>query len=188
MISILKHFSSFCYVVIIYLVASFLRLELFLIKYLFKNKFIGIVQIIYLKLYKIKFGKKLYFNEVPFILSPGNIIISDNCSFGEKTRIYNHTSISIGKNFLGAPGLTILTGGHDPETLEGINKPIVIGENCWCGYNVTILPGVTIGDNVSIGSCSIVTRSIESNSIAVGSPARVVRKFKANRRHKKTSI
>ena len=118
-------------------------------------------------------------------MKPKNIHLGDNCNFGENTKFYNHSSIVIGNNFLGAPGLTLLTGGHDPETLEDMTKPIVIGNGCWFGYNVTILPGVTIGDNVSVGSCSVVTKDVESNTIVVGSPARVLRKFKSKNRNMK---
>ena len=45
----------------------------------------------------------------------------------------------------------------------------------WIGGGTTILPGVTIGDNVVIGAGSVVTRDIPSNSLAVGNPARVIR-------------
>lgn len=51
---------------------------------------------------------------------------------------------------------------------------IKIGNNVWLGENVTILKNVTIGDNVIIGIGSIVTKDIPSNSIAVGSPAKVI--------------
>lgn len=51
---------------------------------------------------------------------------------------------------------------------------VKIGNNVWLGENVTILKGVTIGDNVIIGIGSIVTKSIPSNSIAVGCPAKVI--------------
>ena len=51
---------------------------------------------------------------------------------------------------------------------------IKIGNNVWLGENVTILKNVTIGDNVIIGAGSIVTKSIPSNSVAVGIPAKVI--------------
>lgn len=53
-----------------------------------------------------------------------------------------------------------------------------IGDNCWIGGSSTILPGVTIGDNVTIGAGSVVVKDIPSNSVAVGNPARVVRNIK----------
>ena len=149
---------------------------------------------VFIKANSIKIGKKVSFGDNIRITTKGDFKLGDfsrlgdNCNFGENTKFYNHSSIVIGDNFQGAPGLTLLTGGHDPETLEGITKPIVIGKGCWCAYNVTILPGVTIGDNVSIGSCSVVTKDIESNTIAVGSPARVIRKFKLKNRHTKNIL
>lgn len=51
---------------------------------------------------------------------------------------------------------------------------VIIGNNVSTGRNVMILKGVTIGDNVFIGANSVVSKSLPSNSIAVGSPARVV--------------
>ena len=56
-----------------------------------------------------------------------------------------------------------------------IPAPVVIGRNVWLGANVTVLPGVTIGDDSVIGAGSVVTRDIPVGVVAVGSPARVVR-------------
>jgi acetyltransferase-like isoleucine patch superfamily enzyme len=56
-----------------------------------------------------------------------------------------------------------------------IIRPIIIGDNVFVGTNVTILPGVTIGNNVVIGAGSVVTRSIPSNCVAAGVPAKPIR-------------
>ena len=56
-------------------------------------------------------------------------------------------------------------------------KPINIGNDCWIACNVTICPGVSIGDNVVIGAGSVVTRDIPSNSLAFGNPCKVKRKI-----------
>lgn len=61
-------------------------------------------------------------------------------------------------------------------TFVNTKSPVKIGNRCWIGANAIILPGVTIGDNVVIGSGSIVTKDIPSNSIAVGNPACVIKK------------
>ena len=53
--------------------------------------------------------------------------------------------------------------------------PVRIGENCWIGAGVVVLPGVTIGDNVVVGAGSIVTRDLPSNVVAVGNPCHVLR-------------
>ena len=57
------------------------------------------------------------------------------------------------------------------------SAPIRIGNNVFIGDNVTVLKGVSIGDNSVIGSGSIVTKSIPSNSIAAGNPAKVIREL-----------
>ncbi|WP_428829622.1 DapH/DapD/GlmU-related protein, partial [Paenibacillus riograndensis] len=53
--------------------------------------------------------------------------------------------------------------------------PVQIHDNCWIGTNVTICPGVTIGENTVIGAGSVVTKDIPANSLAVGNPCKVMR-------------
>lgn len=67
------------------------------------------------------------------------------------------------------------------ECNQGLEKalPIAIGDNCWLGGDVTILPGVTIGNNTIIGAGSVVTKDIPANVIAVGNPCRVLRPITA---------
>ncbi|WP_343212822.1 DapH/DapD/GlmU-related protein [Arthrobacter sp. Br18] len=52
---------------------------------------------------------------------------------------------------------------------------IVIGRNVWLGANVTVLPGVTIGDDAVVAAASVVTKDVPEKSVVVGSPARLVR-------------
>lgn len=90
--------------------------------------------------------------------------------------------IKIGSNVLIGPGCGIFTAIHpiDPEIrATGVekSKPIIIEDKVWIGGNATILPGVTIGYGSIIGAGSVVTRDIPEMSIAVGNPAKVVRKI-----------
>ena len=55
--------------------------------------------------------------------------------------------------------------------------PVISGRNVWVGANVSILPGVTIGDNCVIGAGSVVTHSIPANTVAYGSPCKVIREI-----------
>lgn len=89
--------------------------------------------------------------------------------------------LKIGEHVFLHAGTTILT--HDWASWCFVKKyndfipshgKVIIGNNVWLGENVTILKGVEIGDNVIIGAGSIVTKSIPSDSIAVGVPARVI--------------
>ena len=56
-------------------------------------------------------------------------------------------------------------------------KAIAVGSNVWIGGNVTVLAGVSIGDNCVIGAGSVVTKDIPDNSLAFGNPCKVVRKI-----------
>ena len=58
-------------------------------------------------------------------------------------------------------------------------RAVVIGDGSWLGYGTVVLPGVTIGKHVVIGANSVVTHNIPDYSVAVGSPARVVRRYDA---------
>lgn len=84
--------------------------------------------------------------------------------------------IEIGDNVTMAPRVHILC--HDASTKQflGYTKigRVTIGNNVFLGAESVVLPGVTIGDNVVIGANSTVTHDIPNNSVAVGSPARVI--------------
>ena len=82
-----------------------------------------------------------------------------------------------------APNCGFYTAGHPLEAVErnlGLEyaKPIRVGNNVWFGANVTVVPGVTIGDNCVIGAGSVVVKDIPDNSLAVGNPCRVIRTIK----------
>ncbi len=57
-----------------------------------------------------------------------------------------------------------------------MQKPIKVGSDVWFGGGVTVLPGVTIGDNVVIGAGSVVVKDIPSGVVAVGNPCKPIRK------------
>ena len=66
-----------------------------------------------------------------------------------------------------------------PVERELISKgPVIIGNNVWIGRNVTIMSGVTVGDGAVIGANAVVTHDVPAYSIAVGCPAKVIRRIK----------
>jgi maltose O-acetyltransferase len=84
--------------------------------------------------------------------------------------------IEIGDDVILAPRVHILA--HDASTKNLINYTrianVKIGNTVFIGAGTIVLPGVIIGDNVVIGAGSVVTKSIPSNSVAAGSPAKVL--------------
>lgn len=78
------------------------------------------------------------------------------------------------------PNVSIYTACHSTDPVERNTRqewalPVTIGNNCWIGGSVTILPGVTIGDNVTIGAGCVVVKDKPSNSVAMGNPAKVIK-------------
>lgn len=119
------------------------------------------------------------------------IIIKDNVSVNDSVHIAATNYVEIGNNVLMASKIFISDHNHgfytgenqsNPETppnYRGVssNKRIVIEDNVWIGEFVAVLPGVTIGKGSIIGSNSVVSKSIPPHSIAVGSPARVIKQY-----------
>ena len=90
------------------------------------------------------------------------------------------THIYVGDYTMFGPNVTLAAAGHPilPQLREKgyqYNMPIRIGRSCWLGAGAIVLPGVTIGDNVVVGTGSVVTRDLPPNVVAVGSPCRVLR-------------
>ncbi|CAI7648198.1 unnamed protein product [Penicillium manginii] len=69
-----------------------------------------------------------------------------------------------------------------PITGPEMGKPIFIGEDCWIGGNVIVLPGVSIGKGSTIGAGSIVTKDVPAFHVAAGNPARIIRKIETTMR------
>ena len=96
--------------------------------------------------------------------------------------ILDGNKVKFGDNVFVSPNCAFYTAGHPlayKERNKGLEyaKPIKVGNNVWIGGNVTVLPGVSIGDNVVIGAVSVVTKDISSNVIAVGNPCRVIKEI-----------
>ncbi|MBQ8254175.1 MAG: sugar O-acetyltransferase [Clostridia bacterium] len=94
--------------------------------------------------------------------------------------LVDDTHIYVGDNTMLGPNVVLATAGHpiEPSLREKAyqyNIPVRIGNNCWLGAGVIVLPGITIGDNTVVGAGSVVTKDLPPNVIAVGNPCRVLR-------------
>ena len=111
-----------------------------------------------------------------------NIFIGNNFTGNFNLTILDIKEVHIGDNVMIGPNTTITTVGHplSPEKRRqhlAQASEIRIGNDVWLGANVTVLGGVTIGDNVVIGAGAVVAKDIPDNSLAVGVPAKVIRKL-----------
>ena len=114
------------------------------------------------------------------------------CDYGSNIRVgrrffanFNFTVldealVTIGDDCFIGPNVSIYTACHSTDPIERNSrrewaKPVTIGDNFWIGGSVTILPGVTIGSNVTIGAGSVVVKDIPDGCVAVGNPCRVVK-------------
>lgn len=131
------------------------------------------------------FGKtgKSFLVEQPFYCDYGyNIEVGENFYTNMNCVILDGAKVKFGDNVFIAPHCGFYTAGHPLDVFQrnsGLEyaRPITVGNNVWIGANVSVLPGVAIGDNCVIGAGSVVNRDIPSGSLAVGNPCRVIRKL-----------
>ena len=113
------------------------------------------------------------------------IAIGSNCYFGFHLTILAGGSINIGDDVLIASNVLITCENHgmNPESkIPYMNQPlkckdVSIGEGSWIGEKVSVMPGVKIGKKCVIGTNAVVTKSIPDYSMALGIPARVIKKW-----------
>lgn len=116
---------------------------------------------------------------------PGHIEIGDRVWVTARLTLYSEKRVVIEDNVLIAGGVFISDASRGHATAEipyrdQPNEPaqeIVIGEGSWLGQNCVIMPGVHIGRRCIVGSNSVVTTSLPPGSVAVGSPARIVKQW-----------
>lgn len=129
----------------------------------------------------VRIGNACLFQDGVYIRAgnQGKINIGDRAALNSFSKLFGHGSISIGEDTQIGPGSLITTTDHDyyDENLETKFMPVTIGKRVWIGANVTILPGVEIGDYSVIGAGAVVTESIPPRSVAVGVPARVIKQI-----------
>ena len=124
-----------------------------------------------------------------------NVNIEKGAVFSRKVRLGDNSGIGInasisgtcyiGNDVMMGPNCTIYTWNHKTDdtttTMRGQGfceeEPVHIGNDVWIGGNVTILPGVTIGDHSIIGACSVVTKDVPEWAVVAGNPA-VVKKYR----------
>lgn len=113
-----------------------------------------------------------------------NISLGSNVVIHENAYFQGYGGISIGDNVAISLGCTIITSGHIydgpawnalPWSETNVEAPVTIEDNVWIGFNVIILPGVTIHEGAVVGAGSVVTVDIPKCAVVAGNPARVLK-------------
>ena len=108
--------------------------------------------------HNIRFGKNVFVNHACTFMDRGGITLEDNVLVG--------------------PKVNLITTNHptDPSQRRStISLPIVLKQGAWIGASVTVMPGVTIGENAIVAAGAVVTKDVAANTMVAGVPARVVK-------------
>lgn len=118
------------------------------------------------------------------------VVLGDRVTATGQLHITAYSTVIVEDDVMFATNVFISDGSHGISTAEVPYKfqpierilPVRVGRGSWIGQNVVIMPGVTIGELCVVGANSVVTQSIPPQSIAVGSPARVVKRWNSGRK------
>lgn len=133
---------------------------------------------------KTRLSEGIWLASIPLESSSASLVIGDNVLIGHHNHIYCTSNIIIENDVLIADKVYISDNSH---SFEDVNIPIwrqkikqlrgvVIGEGSWIGENVCII-GASVGKHCVIGANSVVTKDIPDYSVAVGTPARVIKSY-----------
>ena len=123
------------------------------------------------------------------IADAGRVRIGEGSFLNRNVMVAAHELVQIGDHCMFANGCFVTDANHrfddpdQPVTWQGFTTkgPTRIGDNVWCGANVVVTSGVTIGERCVIGANSVVTTDIPAFSIAAGAPAKVLRQVEYDR-------
>ncbi len=116
------------------------------------------------------------YKNIMFPKNAESILRSMAVSGGCYISVPDGTTLEIGTDTLWAFNCCIQTANHGLINRgEYTHKSIKIGNNCWLGFGVTLLPGVQLGNNVTVGANSVVTKSFPDNCVIGGCPAKIIK-------------
>ena len=119
----------------------------------------------------------------PFVIhnNKNNLILEKNIYIGPNSDLSLEGKLIIGNGTIIGPRLKVHTSNHNyesdmiPYNHECIVKNVRIGQNVWIGADVTIMPGVEIGEGCVVAACSVVTKAVPPYGIIGGNPAKIIK-------------
>ena len=116
------------------------------------------------------------------------VTIGDGVLIGRGSGIVGHRSVAIGDGVFTGHHVYVTDANHGYEDVhETIGRqfapprPVSVGAGSWLGHGSVVLPGATVGEHVAVGAGSVVSGELPSYSVAVGNPARVIRRYDTER-------
>ena len=136
-------------------------------------------------------GRNCRFEAMPMTNNAqATIIFGNNVQVNDNVHIVGSESVRIGNDVLIASKVFISDCSHGiysgvacsspdcpPQKRPIFSRPVEIMDRVWIGDNVVIMPGVTIGEGSIVGASAVVSQSIPDECLAVGIPARVIKKY-----------
>lgn len=114
--------------------------------------------------------------------------IGDRCLIGRGSGIVGHLAIEIGDDVWTGHHVYITDQNHGFEDVDRpislqsqAERPVTIGDGSWLGHGTVVLPGARIGRHVAVGANSVVTGDLPDFCVAVGAPARVIKRYESGR-------
>jgi acetyltransferase-like isoleucine patch superfamily enzyme len=114
--------------------------------------------------------------------------IGDRCLIGRGSGIVGHLAIEIGNDVWTGHHVYITDQNHgyeDPDRPISLQSqpesPVTIGDGSWLGHGTVVLPGARIGRHVAVGANSVVVGELPDHCVAVGAPARVIKRWEPSR-------
>lgn len=126
-------------------------------------------------------GKGCFYLDLIVWLNGDRIELGERVGFNYGCYVNGYGGLRIGNRTIVGPYTMIHTANHEISLERPIvdqswaEKPVEIGADCWIGMGVSILPGARLADGCVVGAGSVVSGELESNCIAVGNPARVIK-------------
>jgi acetyltransferase-like isoleucine patch superfamily enzyme len=144
---------------------------------------IKVRRILAAKVFK-QIGEGVIFHHDVYILSGRNTVLGSGVFVNRGATIDDRGPITVGDHTMIAAGAILTTHGHilddftKPMPFGGRTMaPIVIGSNTVIGYNVVVMPGVTIGDRVIVSANAVVTKDIPDRWVVGGLPAKKIKEL-----------
>jgi len=127
-------------------------------------------------------GEGCFYLDLIVWLNGDRIELGDRVGFNYGCYVNGYGGLRIGDQTIVGPYAMIHTANHEIAPKKPIvdqawtERPVEIGADCWIGMGVCILPGARLGDGCVVGAGSVVTGELEPNCVAVGNPARAIRR------------